>query len=299
MTIFKSGALSIFAKGREVVETGDKPWVPAVVPAAKSNSAPVEPAPGAPWVPPARPAPSSEKHDPEIAKPAPPAAAWVPPARPAAKETPAGGYAGRPRLVFAVDATSSRADGWEAKKKLTDRFLAAMPAELDVALAFHGGNKVHTFTRFLPDAASLRKVAAGVRCRAGYTRLLDILARVLKEDRVGVVVYIGDVFEESERKALRQADQMRRKETRVIILHDTSSRDFDDGEVFNAIAERTGGAVLPFNPSSIERLGELLEAVAVLAVGGVEAVEEKQATMPAATVLLENLDPKRLLIGKG
>jgi hypothetical protein len=36
----------------------------------------------------------------------------------------------------------------------------------------------------------------------------------------------------------------------------------------------------------------------VLAVEGVEAVEAKAATMPAATsLLLQNLDPKRLLIG--
>lgn len=273
--MFKS--LSIFGKGREIATTGDAPgpWVPAALPAVKPNPEIAKPAPAAaaPWVPPLSPAPASSPK----------------PARPAE----------RPRLVFAFDATWSRAASWEVAKKTTDRIFAAVPGELDVALAVHGGNRVHTFTPFLPDAASLRKLAAGVRCRAGYTRLLDILARVVKEDRVGVVVYIGDVFEESERKALHLADALRRKETRVIILHDAASRDFDDGEVFNAIAERTGGAVLPFNHSSIERLGELLEAVAVLAVGGVEAVEEKQATMPGASVLLENLDPKRLLIGKG
>jgi hypothetical protein len=38
--------------------------------------------------------------------------------------------------------------------------------------------------------------------------------------------------------------------------------------------------------------------VAALAVGGVELVEEKQATMPAARELLQSLDPKRLLIGR-
>jgi hypothetical protein len=195
----------------------------------------------------------------------------------------------RARLVFAVDATSSRSEAWEVSQKLTGKLFSAVPGELDVALAVHGGGKVHTFTPFLPDAAPLRKLAAKVRCKAGYTALLDILARVLRTEGVGVVVYIGDVFEESETKALKLADALKRHETRVIILHDHCSRDFDDGEVFRAIAERTGGAVLPFNISALEQLGQLLEAVAVLAVGGVEGVEAVAETMPAAPLLLEHL----------
>ena len=162
-----------------------------------------------------------------------------------------------------------------------------------VCLAVHGGNKVHTFTPFTADGMELRKRAAHVRCRSGYTRLLDILARTLKTG-ASVVVYIGDVFEESERKALHLAKLLTRNKTRVIILHDLIGSDIDDGEVFRAIAEITGGAVLPFDHSSLERLGELLEAVAVLAVGGVELVEEKRPVMPAAGLLLEHLGHKRI-----
>lgn len=201
----------------------------------------------------------------------------------------------RPRLVFAVDATSSRQAAWDTAKRLTDKLLAALPGELDVALAVHGGGRVHTFSPFVSDPEMLRKIANGVRCIAGYTRLLDILDRAARTDDVRVVVYIGDVFEESERRALRLADLLLAKETRIIILHDADSRDFDEGAVFHAIAERTGGAVLPFNASAIEALGELLQAVAVLAVGGTELLETKQATMPAATLLLEHLsDQKRI-----
>ena len=87
---------------------------------------------------------------------------------------------------------------------------------------------------------------------------------------------------------------LKQNETRVIILHDLTARDFDDGEVFHAIAEITGGAVLPFDHSSLERLGELLEAVAVLAVGDTELLEEKRPTMPAAGLLLEHLGRKRI-----
>lgn len=204
----------------------------------------------------------------------------------------------RPRLVFAVDATASRQAAWDTAKRLTDKLLAALPGELDVALAVHGGSKVHTFTDFVSEPEVLRKVAGGVRCIAGYTRLLDILDRVARTDDVRVVVYIGDVFEEREGRALRLADTLLAKETRVIILHDTDSRDFDGGSVFHAIAERTGGAVLPFDASAIEALGELLQAVAVLAVGGTELLETKQATMPAATLLLEHLSGRKLIGGR-
>ncbi len=44
-----------------------------------------------------------------------------------------------------------------------------------------------------------------------------------------------------------------------------------------------------------ERGTAVFLVVAVLAVGGVEAVEAKQDTLPAATLLLKQLDPKRLL----
>jgi hypothetical protein len=263
----RKSLLSIFRRRR-----GDNipaPWVPAELPAAKA-------------------APGSAKRDPEIVKPSPAPGPWVPPA-----SWPKASPAERPRLVFAVDATSSRAAAWEAAKTLQDRLFAAVPGELDVCLAVHGGNQVHTFTPFVADAGALRKLAVKVRCRAGYTRLLDILARALKE-RAGIVVYIGDVFEESPRKALHLAKRLKLNGTRVIVLHDTGARDFDDGEVFHTLAEITGGAVLPFDHLSIERLGELLEAVAVLAVGGVELVEEKRPTMPAAGLLLEHLGRKRI-----
>ena len=81
-----------------------------------------------------------------------------------------------------------------------------------------------------------------------------------------------------------------KQETRVIILHDGPPP-----VAFGEIAERSGGALLPF-ASALDQLGELLGAVAALAVGGIAAVEEQQATMPAAAVLLEKLDPKQLMI---
>src|SRR6516162_7400182 len=87
----------------------------------------------------------------------------------------------RARLVFAVDATASRSAAWEAAKQLTDILFEAIPGKLDVALAVHGGGRVHTFTAFTDDAGRLRDMAMGIRCRSGDTRLIDILARAVRQ----------------------------------------------------------------------------------------------------------------------
>jgi hypothetical protein len=210
----------------------------------------------------------------------------VPTARP-----PAVVPAGPARLVFAVDATGSRETAWETAKKLTDTLIGALPGQLEISLAVHGDGRVHTFTDFGLSARKLRKVAAGVRCETGGARLLEILARVLECERVRVVVYIGDSFEEDEAEGMRLAEQLGARGIRLIILHDAADRDYTNygraaAEIFGEMARRTGGAVLPFDRSAVRRLRELLAAVVVLAVGGPSMLAARQSRMPAARTLL-------------
>jgi hypothetical protein len=212
---------------------------------------------------------------------------WVPPAAAPAVDYSA---AVTGRLVFAFDATASRAHAWKASKRLQDDLLSALPGKLQVALAVHSGGQVERFTRFTNNPAKLRDMAAGVECRGGYTQLLPILKRVAGMDRVGVVLYIGDSFEESKKLACQIADELRARETRVIILHEGRPP-----ATFGMIADLTAGALLPFDISALDQLGELLQAVAVLAVGDVEALQTAQATMPAATLLLEHLSDRKLI----
>jgi hypothetical protein len=199
----------------------------------------------------------------------------------------------RRRLLLGLDATASREATWKHAKRMTHTLIETLPGQLEVALAAFGGGRLHTVTRYTTDPGKLGVKAAKIYCEAGYTKLLDLLshAAALNAD---VVLYIGDAFEESPRRAGKIADRLGKRGTRVIILQEG-----DDGhaaDVFAEIAERTGGALLPFDISSFDRIGkELLELVAVLAVEGVEAVEAQKDT-PAAQLLLSNLDPKRLLI---
>jgi hypothetical protein len=204
------------------------------------------------------------------------------------------GDASRPRLVFAVDATASREPAWAAARQVTDALVKALPGELDVALAVHGGSRVHTFTAFTNNAATLRDRAAGVMCQAGLTRLLPILASSLKAPSVRVIIYIGDVFEENLAQGRHLADSLGARGTKLIVLHDTADPGARrDAEVFWDLAKRTGGCVLPFDSSAPGRLRDILSAVAVYAVGGEKLLRERRHALPGAVALLEHLDRRR------
>ena len=196
----------------------------------------------------------------------------------------------RPRLIFGFDATASREPAWDAARKVTDSLFRALPGELDVALAVHGGSLLHTFTDFTSNPATLRDRAAAIRCISGRTQLLPILSRALAAPGVRVVTYIGDVFEESPGRGRRLADAMGASGIRLIVLHDVADwLARRDAELFQDLARRTGGCVLPFDANAPDRLRELLAAVAVYAVGGTDLLEQKRADLPGAALLLSHL----------
>jgi hypothetical protein len=204
------------------------------------------------------------------------------------------GTSSRPRLVFAVDATASREPAWAAARQVTDALVKALPGELDVALAVHGGSRVHTFTAFTNDPATLRDRTAGVTCEAGLTRLLPILSASLKQPSVRVIVYIGDVFEESLAHGRDLADSLGSRGSKLIVLHDTADPSARrDAELFWDLAKRTGGCVLPFDANAPGRLRDILSAVAVYAVGGEKLLRERRHALPGAVALLDHLDRRR------
>jgi hypothetical protein len=228
---------------------------------------------------------------PEVAKASPGSYALPPPAKPVREPPPLPPLPELPRarLVLAFDATASRSAAWATSTALTTSLLTALPGELDVALAVHGGGKLHTFTRFERNADKLRDHVAGVRCISGTTRLLDILARVLATDGVTTVVYVGDVFEESEKQARKLAVALAARNIRLIVLQDADCIGNREEGIFAEMTALTGGALLPFEARALPKLRDLFEAVAVLAVGDVTMLTAKQETMPAARLLLEHL----------
>jgi hypothetical protein len=203
-------------------------------------------------------------------------------------------WTGRPRLIFGFDATASREPAWEAARQVTDALVRALPGELDVALAVHGGGRLHTFTNFTTSANRLRDRAAAIGCISGPTQMLPILYRALASPGVRVVVYIGDVFEESPGRGRKLADQMGRRGIKLIVLHDVADwLARRDAELFLDLARRTGGCVLPFDTSSLRALRDLLAAVAVYAVGGEKLLEAKRNEMAGVPLLQRHLQPER------
>jgi hypothetical protein len=176
----------------------------------------------------------------------------------------------RPRLVFGFDATASREPAWAAARQVTDALVRALPGELDVALAVHGGGLLHTFTEFTANPGTLRDRAAAVRCLSGRTRMLPILARAIAAPGVR---------------------EMGRRGIKLFVLHDVADWNARrDAELFLDLARRTGGCVLPFDAAAPDRLRELLAAIAVYAVGGTQLLEKQRQTLPAAALLLRHLD---------
>ena len=107
------------------------------------------------------------------------------------------GTPGGPRLIFAVDATASREPAWTAARQVTDALVKALPGELDVALAVHGGSRVHTFTTFTKERRHASRPCRGGFVPGRFDQAASDLLASLKHQAVRVVVYIGDVFEES------------------------------------------------------------------------------------------------------
>jgi len=191
----------------------------------------------------------------------------------------------RPRLVFGVDATASREPTWASAKSITDRMFEAIPGALDVALAVHGAGQVHTFTEFSADVDQFRRQASAVRCQAGNTQLCELMQRTLDAGGVRVMSYVGDAFEESRAEAYALADRFRLRGIKAVLLADAA--DEATLEVFREIADRTGGAVLDFRATELGLMGDLLAAVATLAIGGRKLLSTK--TTPGARLLLGSM----------
>lgn len=203
---------------------------------------------------------------------------------------------GRPRLLFAMDATASREPAWQLAQTITGAMFAAVPGALDVALAYHGGGRLKEVTPFAADARAFLDKVHTVQCEAGGTALTAILEAATTIARLKALIYVGDCFEEPPEVAVALAQQLKLKGVRVFVFHDTMSQQqgYDvaaAGAVFAQLAAVTGGVLLPFDAHAPEQVTALLEAIAVYAVGGLKLLAERQRALPAARLLLDQLRP--------
>ncbi|MBI1209037.1 MAG: VWA domain-containing protein [Azospirillum sp.] len=185
----------------------------------------------------------------------------------------------RGRLVFAMDATSSREPSWDQACQIHGEMFEATESlgGLDVQLAYFRGYSECRTSPWMSQARDLLQRMAAVRCQAGQTQIGRILTQAIKETKqakVNAVVYVGDCVEEDSRRLGDLAGELGLLGVPVFVFHEMGDREAPRARpVFEAIAKRSGGAYCPFDASSPQQLKDLLSAVAVYAAGGRLALE--------------------------
>jgi hypothetical protein len=159
------------------------------------------------------------------------------------------------KLIVSIDGTTSRWTGWEEKRALHVRMIEMLPEQYEIALAAYH-NDVDTFTPFMRDRRRLRRLAASIECRGGHECLPEVLARIVKIRGVTASVNVTDASAFCAPVAADHAEKLRKCGVPVFILLDPSvwSTWPDTFALFTRIAERTGGAVLPFDASGLQDL---------------------------------------------
>lgn len=175
------------------------------------------------------------------------------------------------RLIFGLDATASRQPTWDSARDLQAAMFdeAARVGDLEVQLVYYRGGGECRASRWLGDARVLRDLMGRIRCRAGPTELGRVLTHAAAEARerpVAALAFVGDALEESPGPLYDLAGELALRGTACFMFQE--GRDRAVAEAFAEIARLTGGAHVPFDAAAVDRLGDLLRAVAAYAAGG-------------------------------
>jgi hypothetical protein len=196
---------------------------------------------------------------------------------------------GRGRLVFAMDATASRAPTWDRACRIQGEMFEATAAlgGLEIQLVFYRGFAECKASRWIAAAKDLHAAMSAVACAGGRTQIERVLAHVAKEARarkVGAAVFVGDAMEESHDRLAHLAGELGLLGVPVFVFHEGG--DPVAARCFRDIARLSGGAYCPFDAGSAQQLKELLGAVAVYAAGGLKALEAYGCRRGGAALLL-------------
>jgi hypothetical protein len=197
-----------------------------------------------------------------------------------AAKMPARSASGRGRLIFALDATASREPTWDRACHVQGEMFEATAGlgGLETQLVFYRGFNECKNSRWLYSAGELHRIMRSVRCDAGKTQIARVLEHAIRETRrakVSALVFVGDAMEEELDRLAHLASELGTLSTPAFMLQ--------EGEIpeataaFEQIASLSRGAHLTFDLASIDRLKELLGAVAAYAAGGYAALQTYSA----------------------
>lgn len=204
---------------------------------------------------------------------------------------------GRGRLVFAMDATMSRAPTWDMALKLQgDMFRAVKEVGgLDVQLVYFRGLGECRASKWVSNPDALARLMTSVSCHGGLTQIGKVLSHALSESgtrKVNALVYVGDCMEESVDRLCARAGELALLGVPVFLFQEGD--DANAERAFREIARLTKGAFCRFDRGSARQLRELLTAVAVYAAGGRKALQALSEARHGAGArrLLEQLGPQ-------
>jgi hypothetical protein len=183
---------------------------------------------------------------------------------------------GKGRLLFAMDATMSRAPTWDMALALQSEMFQAVKeiGGLEVQLMYFRGAGEARASRWVSNADALAGLMRQVACHGGYTQIGKVLSHARAESekrRISALVYVGDAVEEPIDELAGRAGELALLGVPAFLFQEGD--DPAATRAFAEIARLTKGAACRFGPGSATELRELLTAVAVYAAGGERALQ--------------------------
>jgi hypothetical protein len=194
----------------------------------------------------------------------------------------------RGRLIFALDATASRAPTWAIARELQAKMFreAAPIGRLDMQLVFYRGEECRA-SKWVSSGDQLAHLMNRIECEGGLTQLGRVLAHATREAEtanVQALVFIGDAMEEEIEELAAKASKLGKLGVPIFAFQE--GRDSAVQKAFRLLALKSGGAYFAFNQNAslaVEQLSEQLNAIARLAVGDREALQRIAVTIAALT----------------
>jgi hypothetical protein len=183
----------------------------------------------------------------------------------------------RGRLMFAMDATASRAPTWDRACQIQGEMFTETAAlgGLDIQLCYYRGFGEFEATPWLSSADALLQSMTSVSCRGGQTQIEKVLRQAIeqtKQKKVQALVFVGDCMEEDVDRLCHLAGELGMLGVPAFLFHEGTEPAAQ--QAFKEIARLTRGAYCAFDATSAGQLSDLLSAVAVYAAGGQRALQD-------------------------
>jgi hypothetical protein len=185
----------------------------------------------------------------------------------------------RGRLIFALDATASRAPTWNIAREIQARMFreAAPLGALDVQLVYYRGFAECRASKWVTSGDALAQLMSRIECVGGATQIKRVLTHIIKETekaKVGAALFIGDAMEEDSRELADLAGKLGSLSTPLYMFHE--GNDAKARAAFRMMALRSGGQFFRFGTGTtqaIEQLASKFGTVAKLAINNTLALE--------------------------